>query len=264
MLIVCPACASRYELDGAKLGSDGRKVRCATCQTLWHVIPEPELSEVPTAAETQALLNEELAQAAAIEAQVSALTAERGDEAGEDLFDAPPPPRRGRRAARKPSRKAGSRASRPPGKVVAIAAMLSVAGLALFGVLLWQRDRAVRASPQLAVVFEALGIPVNARGLQLSAVESGLIDDAGGRFLVVEGDVINITSGSAKVPPIEVAVKDAAGQTLYSWKTEPPRSELEPSELMRFRARLAAPPAAGQSVQVRFAASGHGGAAAVR
>ncbi|KRE09772.1 hypothetical protein ASE63_04410 [Bosea sp. Root381] len=261
MLIVCPSCASRYELDGAKLGTEGRKVRCATCQTLWHVMPEPELQEVPSAEETQALLTEELEQAAAIEAQVSALAAERDEAVDEEPVA--PPPRRGRRTARKPSRKAGSLAGRAPGRAVTIAAMLSIAGLALFGVLLWQRERAVRAAPQLASVFETLGFAVNARGLQLSAIESGLIDDVAGRFLIVEGDVINITRGSARVPPIEVAVKDAAGQTLYSWKTEPSRSELEPAELMRFRARLASPPAAGQSVQVRFVASDRGGAEAV-
>ena len=255
MLIVCPSCASRYELDGAKLGPDGRKVRCASCQTLWHVAPEPELPDVPTAEETQALLNEELEQAAAIEAQVSALAAEQAVE--------PPaePPVRGKRGSGRTARKAVDKGRKPRLQVVPTSAALSLAGLALLGVLLWQRDRAARVAPQLASAFEMLGFPVNVRGLKLSAVESGLVEDMAGRFLVVEGDVTNITRGNTRVPPIEVAVKDAAGQTLYSWKTDPPRSELEPSELMRFRARLAAPPAAGQSVLVRFASAAPTGAA---
>lgn len=253
MLIVCPSCASRYELDGAKLGPDGRKVRCAACQTQWHVAPEPELPEAPTAEETQALLNAELEQAAAIEAQVSALAAEQALE--------PPvePPVRARRGAGRTVRKTAGKVRKPRLQAVPLPAALAMAGLALLGVLLWQRDRAVRVAPQLASAFETLGFPVNVRGLKLSAVESGLIEDMAGRFLVVEGDVTNITKGNARVPPIEVAVKDAAGQTLYSWKTDPPRSELEPSELMRFRARLAAPPAAGQSVLVRFASVGSAG-----
>lgn len=245
MLIVCPSCASRYELDVAKLGTEGRKVRCANCQTSWHVVPEA-FPEAPTAEETQALLNEELAQAAAIEAQVSALAAEQGDEAVEP----PARPKRGAGRSRKTSVK------RKIAQVgTALAATLSLAGFVLLGLLVWQRDWAVRGAPQLASVFETLGLPVNVHGLKLSSVESGLVEDGAGRFLVVEGDVTNITQGNATVPPIEVAVKDAAGQTLYTWKTEPPRPELEPSELMRFRARLAAPPAAGQTVLVRFAAS---------
>ncbi|PTM40834.1 zinc-ribbon domain-containing protein [Bosea sp. 124] len=261
MLIVCPSCASRYELDGAKLGPEGRKVRCASCQTLWHVAPEPEIPDIPSAEETQALLNDELAQAAAIEAQVSALTAERGDEAEAEAEPEPvAPPVRSKRGLRP-----GTRKVRPNGKkvragAVAVAAALSLAGVALLGLLVWQRDRAVGVAPQLASVFETLGFSVNVRGLRLSSVESGLVEDIAGRFLVVEGDVTNITKGNARVPPIEVAVKDAAGQTLYSWKTDPPRSELEPSVLMRFRARLAAPPVTGQSVLVRFAGAGPAGA----
>jgi hypothetical protein len=78
------------------------------------------------------------------------------------------------------------------------------------------------------------------------------VQDGQGRFLVVEGDVTNITRGVTSVPPIEVAVRDAAGQTLYTWTTEPPRPTLEPAELVRFRARLATPPDAGKSVRVRF------------
>ena len=245
MLIVCPSCASRYDLDVAKLGTEGRKVRCASCQTLWHVVPEA-FPDAPTAEETQALLNEELAQAAAIEAQVSALAAEHADQAVE-------PPARGRRGTGRFRKASGMVKMAPAG--AALAATLSVAGLALLCALVWQRDRAVRSAPQLASVFETLGFPVNIRGLKLSSIESGLVEDDAGRFLVVEGDVTNITRGSATVPPIEVAVKDAAGQTLYTWKTDPPRTELEPSELMRFRARLAAPPATGQTVLVRFASS---------
>ena len=249
MLIVCPSCASRYELDAAKLGTEGRKVRCASCQTLWHVVPEP-FSDAPSAEETQALLNEELAQAAAIEAQVSALAAEQGDDIEIDEVPAPAPRKRGGR------RKVFSKDGKVPLSGAAAPAMLGLAGLALLGLLVWQRDPAVRGAPQLASVFETLGLPVNVRGLKLSAIESGLIEDGAGRFLVVEGDVTNIARGNTSVPPIEVAVKDGAGQTLYTWKTDPPRTELEPSELMRFRARLAAPPVTGQTVLVRFAASG--------
>lgn len=263
MLIVCPSCASRYELDGAKLGPDGRKVRCASCQTLWHVAPEPEFPEVPSAEETQALLNEELEQAAAIEAQVSTLAAEQAVEQTAEQTAEPPDeaPVRARRGAGRAAKKKPTKSAKARLQAVSAPVAISLAGLALLGILLWQRDRAVRAAPQLASAFEMLGLPVNIRGLKLSAVESGLVEDVAGRFLIVEGDVTNIAKANTRVPPIEVAVKDAAGQTLYSWKTDPPRSELEPAELMRFRARLAAPPAAGQSVLVRFASAAPAGAA---
>jgi predicted Zn finger-like uncharacterized protein len=261
MLIVCPSCASQYELDAAKLGPAGRKVRCASCQNSWHVEAAPEFPEAPTAEETRALLDDELERAALIDAQVTALKDELGEspEAAADLqdgadeaedHDVAPPPRK-RSPARKARGGAAKRATARFGGLFAPAA-LTLAGVMFAGILVWQRDLVVRAAPQLAVLFETIGMPVNVRGLSLSAVESGLVEDGQGRFLVVEGDVTNIAKGSTKVPLIEVAVKDASGQTLYTWTTEPPRPNLEPSELMRFRARLASPPANGQSVQVRF------------
>ncbi|SEG76249.1 zinc-ribbon domain-containing protein [Bosea lathyri] len=271
MLIVCPSCASQYELDAAKLGPAGRKVRCAGCQTSWHVEAALEVPVAPTAEETKALLNDELEQAALIEAQVTALAAERGEASDLEAADvqdnaqdhdvAPPRPKRA------PARKARGGAAKPAtarfGGMFAPAA-LTLAGVVLAGTLVWQRDLAVRGAPQLAVLFEKIGLPVNVRGLSLTAVESGLVEDGQGRFLVVEGDVTNIAKGSTRVPLIEVAVKDASGQTLYTWTTEPPRPNLEPSELMRFRARLASPPANGQSVQVRFTSEGPANLASVR
>jgi predicted Zn finger-like uncharacterized protein len=36
MLIVCPSCATAYEIDAASLPPDGRQVRCVRCRTVWH------------------------------------------------------------------------------------------------------------------------------------------------------------------------------------------------------------------------------------
>ena len=39
MLIVCPHCASSYEIKAASLGDEGRSVRCVRCQTVWFAPP---------------------------------------------------------------------------------------------------------------------------------------------------------------------------------------------------------------------------------
>lgn len=255
MLIVCPTCASQYELDAAKLGPDGRKVRCASCKSAWHVEPAVILPEPPSAEETQALLADELERAAAIDAEVTALAAEASDKAAaaEAAADVET---EGPRAARARKRGAGkgllSRVGTAKGRGAALPAAAALAGVALLGLALWQRQAVVRAAPQLAAVYETIGLPVNIRGLTLTAIESGVVEDGANRFLVVEGDVTNITKGRAAVPMIEVAVRDEAGTTLYTWTAEPPRATLEPAELVRFRARLASPPENGRSVRVRF------------
>lgn len=256
MLIVCPSCASQYELDAAKLGPEGRKVRCANCKTSWHVEPAA-FPEPPSEVETQALLAEELERAAAISAEITAIATESG---GQDVSEEPPaveepapiaaaPKRRSGKHRAKPSKTSGAFLRRGgAGRPMAAA----FTGLVLLSGVVWQREAAVRAAPQLADLFDKVGMPVNVRGLSLSSVESGVVADGQNRFLVVEGDVTNVTKSKAAVPLIEVAVKDAGGATLYTWTTEPPRASLEPAELVRFRARLASPPEQGQSVRVRF------------
>lgn len=45
MLIVCPHCASTYDVDASALGGKGRPVRCGVCRTLWHAAAEIEPEE---------------------------------------------------------------------------------------------------------------------------------------------------------------------------------------------------------------------------
>ena len=43
MLIVCPNCATSYDVDVASLRPDGRRVRCVRCRTIWHAeLPHEE------------------------------------------------------------------------------------------------------------------------------------------------------------------------------------------------------------------------------
>ncbi len=265
MQIVCPNCASRYEIAEAKIGTGGRKVRCASCQATWQIeAPQavealpgaevlqsdldaaiPDLPDAPSPEQTAAELEEELRRAAEIDVGISAIAAERAELPQPDTIQ-PPPPKRKRNwtGARNPALHLSP----------AAAGLFVAAGLAVLGLGLWQRERIVRAMPQFADLYAKIGLPVNLRGLAFSAVESELVQDSQGRFLVVSGDVTNIAKDTAKVPPITVMVQGEDGKVLYSWTTEPPRPSLEPAELMHFRARLASPPEHGRSVQLRFGA----------
>jgi predicted Zn finger-like uncharacterized protein len=39
MLIVCPTCATSYDVELASLEPNGRQVRCVRCRTIWHAAP---------------------------------------------------------------------------------------------------------------------------------------------------------------------------------------------------------------------------------
>jgi predicted Zn finger-like uncharacterized protein len=62
MLIVCPTCATSYDVELASLQPSGRQVRCVRCRTIWHAAPshaakllaaaeaigpEPQMAETP-------------------------------------------------------------------------------------------------------------------------------------------------------------------------------------------------------------------------
>jgi predicted Zn finger-like uncharacterized protein len=281
MQIVCPNCASRYEIAEAKIGTAGRKVRCASCQTTWQIeAPQavdtsqaveaqptaevlqsdldaaiPEFPGAPSPEQTAAELEEELRRAAEIDADISALTSERSEPQPDTTQ--PMPPKRKRKRSR-----AGA-GSVDKHLTSAAAGILVAVGLAVLGLALWQRERVVWAMPQFAGLYATIGLPVNVRGLAFSAVESELVQDPQGRFLVVSGDVTNVAKGTTKVPPITVMVQSEDGKVLYSWTTEPPRPSLEPAELMHFRARLASPPQDGRSVKLRFGSDSSGGLASL-
>ncbi len=40
MIVSCPACEGRFEVDQEQLGYDGRIVRCGKCGNCWHQMPE--------------------------------------------------------------------------------------------------------------------------------------------------------------------------------------------------------------------------------
>jgi predicted Zn finger-like uncharacterized protein len=188
MLIVCPSCASRYELDAAKLGAAGRKVRCASCQTSGMSIPARRIPEAPSAEETQALLDEELQRASEIDEQITRWPPSmRSGTAGNHRCDAPPPrkgrPRQGAQGRAKPARPSAAYRAR----VLTLAAWSCSAG--------WSGSATSRCAARrnwpwgLREARPAHQCP----GPEPDAVESGLVEDGQGRFLVVEGDVTNIT-----------------------------------------------------------------------
>ncbi len=110
----------------------------------------------------------------------------------------------------------------------------------------------VRAAPESARVFAAIGLPVNLVGLDLTDVRSALAWDDAKRVLIVEGAITNPGAHPLSVPPIQITVEGGAGELLYAWSSHPPRADLGPAETTRFRIRLASPPPEGRRIAVTF------------
>lgn len=46
MIIICPNCTTNYDIDPSGIGTKGRQVKCASCETFWHVEPEEQVLAV--------------------------------------------------------------------------------------------------------------------------------------------------------------------------------------------------------------------------
>jgi predicted Zn finger-like uncharacterized protein len=242
MLIVCPSCASEYMIDPVRLGPNGRTVRCASCRATWFVTPEAEtgseasvenqddfaaqFTETDEADDTSPPEKEERSVTDDSEEFVKSLRKERFK------------PKSGRLAAQVPS--------------FASSPLLLVAGALLVAAALLGRAQVARMFPRTAALYAGIGLPVNLRGIEFRAVRSELVAAGPDSFLVVEGEVANVSGRDTTVPPIEVGLQGAEGQTLYTWSKDPPLGMLKAGESAQFRARLASPPAEARRVLVHF------------
>jgi predicted Zn finger-like uncharacterized protein len=265
MLIVCPSCASEYMIDPGRLGAEGRNVRCAKCKETWFVAPEPAEPE-PAEPETDTAIDgspdpASMEEAAPPQEGVDAqeqFSSARSETPQENEYPASRAEDRLRAAARAAAHTSGG----PRRRFAATGPLLCLAAVILAGSAYWGRTHVVRAFPAAAALYAGVGLPINLRGLEFRAVRSELLADGGDTFLVVEGEVANISGRDAPVPPIEIGLRGAEGQMLYTWTNTPPRPTLTASDTAPFRARLAAPPAEARQVLVRFAAGQDGAAVA--
>lgn len=125
-------------------------------------------------------------------------------------------------------------------------------GAAILGLFYLGREQIVRTVPDAASVYERMGVPVNLRGVDFRDVKGANEMVDGVIVLVVEGQLVNITSRSIDLPRLRLAVRDASGKEIYTWTATAPKPQLGPGEAVAFRSRLASPPPDGANVEVRF------------
>jgi hypothetical protein len=127
--------------------------------------------------------------------------------------------------------------------------------LVLIGVvaaLIAWRGSIVRHAPQMASLYAVIGLPVNLRGLEFTAVNVSRDSHEGVNVLVVEGIIASAASRPVEVPRLRFAMRNEAGAEIYAWTAMPTREVLGPGETLPFRSRLASPPGEGKDITVRF------------
>jgi hypothetical protein len=115
------------------------------------------------------------------------------------------------------------------------------------------RKAIVGVAPAIAPLFDAIGLAVNLRGLDIRVVKSSILEEGDKRVLAVDGEIANMRETIVPVPALHLALRNDAGREIYTWTAPPPKARLAAGESVAFRARLAAPPGAARDVAVRFA-----------
>ena len=132
-----------------------------------------------------------------------------------------------------------------------LTAAIVMLGLVDIALILGRND-IVRAMPQMASLYEMIGLPVNLRHLIFKDIKTTQEQHDGSTILVVEGTIVATGYKAIDVPRLRFALSAANGHEIYARTALPTRTRLAPGETMPFRTRLASPPEQGRSVKIRF------------
>lgn len=260
MQLACPTCHTAFHVDPGELGPDGRSVRCTRCRTVW-LARSSDLMPVPLMAEVFADGGAAESAPAGGSPGLLPQVVPWNDTVMLEVEPAPPlVPGMPRAAAdgAKPlpserdwspaARRTAARKSRTRSRLVAATIVLAALVVGALG----SRASIVRAVPDLAGFYAAIGLPVNLRGLEFRGVTTMQETHDGIPVLIIEGEIANVTRAAAEVPRLRLAVNAADERELYAWTALLPRAVLPGGESVAFRSRLASPPAEGTEVMVRF------------
>lgn len=224
MLVSCPSCATRHDLPQARL-ADGGMIRCAACGHGWIESRAIEIVEVAPRSLAPVIEHSDEP-----EREIQRLV-EASREAQEEF------------AAARRRRKA--RLQRWAGFV----ACLCVPFVLAFSL----PEPIVKAAPAAIGLYRAAGIEVNIYGLELRNVRPQHMRLDGTRVIAVKGEIVNVSDTIRKIPSLRFGLGDAARKEVYHWLLDTGARPLRPGEATGFVTRLASPPEAAKSLEIRFA-----------
>jgi predicted Zn finger-like uncharacterized protein len=244
MILTCPACSTRYVVDPAGIGPQGKTVRCARCRHTWFEEPPPDVQAAAAAADGGGF--------AAAVATANARAA--ADDEDDTPFDAPP--RRRRHAA--PRINLPALRTAPARRAALGWVLLVLVAVGLAGTVYGARDRIVSWWPPAYRLYDVLGIDVagvpavagprfEVRGIATRR-EQG--DD--GIRLTVTGRLVNLTDRARTPPPVQVTLLSAEDEPLQRWSFQVPAERLGAGATVDFETSIVDPHPAANYLSVRI------------
>jgi predicted Zn finger-like uncharacterized protein len=266
MILTCPACATRYLVDPAAIGTTGRTVRCARCQKTWHqdlppdqtipkitrpvVAPAPPVMPTTASAPLESRPGESRPGESRSAAETEATGVKPADRPIESMpsFMGRPEPLGDRHL---PALASPRRRISP--------LVIGWAALALFVILLAAglvlgRNALVSAWPPAERLYALVRLDANPAnfGLAVRNLNSARTSTDSTPTLVVAGEVTNVSSATRRLPPLRVSLRNSQNQVIKTWDFTIGRDQLLAGETAPFQTSIANPPTDASSALVAF------------
>jgi predicted Zn finger-like uncharacterized protein len=241
MIVTCPACATRYLVDPAALGSQGRMVRCARCADSWFQAPpppEPASASAPVApAEPEPVV-----------------TPPPNADGSPPIPTEPMPSFIGNRNRLDRSRLPALRT--PPPRITSVqigwAALAGFVLLFLGGLILFHAAIAA-AWPATERLYGLVGLSTPGPDTWFELHLKTTPDTADGqKSLIVSGEIANISAAPHSVPKLRVNLLNARKQIVKSWDFQAAGDPVAPGQTVPFQTSITAPPEDTTSVNVNW------------
>lgn len=295
VVIVCPHCATRYQVPSDTVGNKGRQVQCAHCGKTWQAFaekeierrpPKPALPPVTVAARSAPSDPDQMFDSRAeaeldaeFEAEQRAAAARAAGEPEPALpveavrsieeikaaiapkaQDGSSPTKAVDAQAEKKRKKAFDERQNTLSRQLPLARVrriLRITGLCslvlMIGAGFSFRTEIVRAFPDLAGTYEALGMQVNVVGLEFRDVKTLLALRRGADVMQVDARIYSVAPGTVDVPPVVVTLLNSENEPLYEWSVAPDVPVLRTGEVVDFSTQVTAPPPGASRVRLTFA-----------
>jgi len=218
MIITCPNCETRFNVDRAALVPNGRSVRCGQCRHQWTQRP-PDAIKPPAIADDDDYIPD---------------LVERSVVPRPELVR-----RRGWAAA-----------------IVGWLALVLIVGAVIGGGIL-ARERVVEMWPPASELFALVGMPVDVMGfgLEFRNITWRQETEGDGTALVVDGEVVNTLDRALPIPRLRGSLLDIREREIVFWIFTADNEMLPPGEATPFTTRLPNPPTNARGIAVTFAVS---------
>lgn len=232
MILTCPACATSYKVDAAKIPAEGRAVKCAECGHRWTGLATVEAPEVQVAAPDtlSAVPDPEDPPEAPVEDVLAA-----------DL----PKVFRAKQADERKVRQAATTGIVWAGMAAALVVMIAIAAVFRINVVgLW---------PKSAAAYAWVGLPVNSLGLTIEGVRAEPSLQEGHAALSVSGLFRNVKDQAIKAPPLRISLLNKAGKRVSTKISQPADAIVPAGETRHFAISILDPPISASQLEVAFA-----------